>query len=84
MYDQIAAYFEHIFSRFQCGFRKGCSAQQPLLAMIEKWKKIVDNGSVFGTLVTDLSKAFDCIPRDLIIAKLEEYGFHLFTIICQI
>ena len=75
LYDQIATYFEHVFSRYQCGFRKG--AQQCLLAMIEKWKKIVDNGGVFGALLTDLSKAFDCIPHDLIIAKLEAYGFHI-------
>ena len=77
MYDQIATYFEHIFSRYQCGFRKGYSAQQCLLAMIEKWKKTVDNGDVFGALLTDLSKTFDCIPHDLIIGKLEAYGFHI-------
>ena len=80
LHDQIATYFEHIFSRYQCGFRKGYSAQQCLLAMIEKWKKIVDNGGVFGALLTDLSKAFDCIPHDLIIAKLEAYGFHIDTL----
>ena len=77
LYDQIATYFEHIFSRYQCGFRKGCSAQQCLLAMIEKWKKTVDNGGIFGALLTDLSKAFYCIPHDLIIAKLEAYSFHI-------
>ena len=42
-----------------------------------KIKKNVDNGGVFGTLLTDLSKAFDCIPHDLIIVKLEAYGFHI-------
>ena len=45
--------------------------------MIDKWKNVVDNGGAFGALLTDLSKAFDCIPHDLIIAKLEAYGFQI-------
>ena len=43
--------------------------------MIEKWKRAVDNGGVFAALLTDLSKAFDCIPHNLIIAKLAAYSF---------
>ena len=38
-------------------------------------EKIVDNWGVFVALLTDLSKVFDCISHDLIIAKLEAYGF---------
>ena len=37
---------------------------------VRKMKKAVDNGNVFGAPLTDLSKAFDCLPHDLIIVKL--------------
>ena len=77
LYDQISDYFEDVLSKCQCGFRKGYSAQHCLLVMIERWKQMVDCGGVFGALLADLSKAFDCIPHDLIIAKLEAYGFQV-------
>ena len=68
-------YFDQIFSKFQCGFRKGFSTQNCLLYMIENWKESLDQGGHYGALLTDLSKAFDCIMHDLLIAKLQAYGF---------
>ena len=45
------------------------------MAIIEKIKKSLDQGGEYAALLTDLSKVFDCLPHDLIIAKLHTYGF---------
>ena len=77
MFKQIGNFMENYFSKFQCGFRKGYNMQQCLIALIEKWKSATDKGKFFGALLTDLSKAFDCLPLELLIAKLHAYGFSL-------
>ena len=74
MHDQLKDYFEKILSKYQCGFRKGFSTQHCLLVMIEKLRKSLDSGEASAALSTDLSKAFDCLPHDLLIAKLHAYG----------
>ena len=43
--------------------------------MIEKWQRSVDGGGQAGALLTDLSKAFDCIDHELLIARLYAYSF---------
>ena len=74
MYSQIYPYFETLFSKFQRDFRKGFTAQHCILLMIEKWHKTLDKGGETGAVLTDLSKAFDCIDHNLLIAKLDAYG----------
>ena len=75
MYTQINAYMEKYFPSFLCGFRKGYSAQYCLIAMLEKWRKSLDGGNIAGAILTDLSKAFDCLNHELLISKLDTYGF---------
>ena len=45
--------------------------------MVENCKKVLDQGNKHGALLTDLSKAFDCLPNDLIVVKLHAYGFSI-------
>ena len=75
LYRQIYEYCNRIFSKYLRGFRKHHSTQHCLLFMLETLKKALDNGLCIGIVLTDLSKAFDSISHDLLIAKLNAYGF---------
>ena len=45
--------------------------------MLETWKEAADNSKTSGALLTDLSKTFDYLSHDLLIAKLHAYGLDL-------
>ena len=60
---------------YLCGFRKGFNTQHVLLRLMDTCKNSLDKKGVVGALLMDLSKAFDCIDHELLIAKLSAYGF---------
>ena len=72
---QISAFITKYLSPFLCGYRKGYSAQHALISLLEKWRVTLDNNEYAGAVLMDLSKAFDCMNHDLLIAKLYAYGF---------
>ena len=75
MQNDISKYINNYLSPYLCGFRKGYSTETCLMAMLECWKKALDKNKIAGAILTDLSKAFDCINHELLIAKLAAYGF---------
>ena len=74
LFDQLSTYFEPILSQFVSAYGKHFSTQHVLLRLIEEWRLGLDNNKVVGAVLMDLSKAFDCLSHDLIIAKLTAYG----------
>ena len=74
----VVVFIDGIQYRFLlCAYRKGHSAQHALIRLIETIRKTLDRKGVAGLVLMDLSKAFDCMPYDLLIAKLKAYGFGL-------
>ena len=75
MYNQIQDYIQNYLPPYLFGFRKGHSTEQCLVIMLEEWKKALDKKGNAGAILTDLSKAFDSLNHELLIAKLSAYGF---------
>ena len=73
---QIQSFVSQFYSPYLSAFREGYSTQHVLHKLVEEWKDALDSGRVAGSVLMDLSKAFDCLPHDLLIAKMQAYGFN--------
>ena len=74
---QINEHMQPLFHKFLSGFRKRHGCHDILIRLTEDWRQALDNGKTIGVVAIDLSKAFDCMPHGLLIAKMHAYGFSL-------
>ena len=79
--DKMETFVNDILSMFISAYRKNYSSNHVLLRLLEEWKKHLDEKKFVGAVLMDLSKAFDCIPHDLLIAKMDAYGFDFNTLV---
>ena len=74
LYNQLFHHVENIFNVILCNFRKAHSTQRALFKLLQSWQEELDEKSIAATVLMDLSKAYEYIPHDLFIAKLNSYG----------
>ena len=74
LYDQLSEYLEKYLNTLLCGFRKAHSTQHALFKLLHAWQEELDKSGFVGTILMDFSKAYDCLPHDLLVAKSEAYG----------
>ena len=73
LYDYLEKF--RILYQYQYGFRKGHSTIHALVELVDKIKKSIDNGEMTCGIFVDLSKAFDTVNHNILLDKLDHYGF---------
>ena len=64
----------NILSKFQHGYRRGCSTQTQLIKVIDLFAKNLDKSSQTDAISLDLSRAFDTVPHYRLLLKMNYYG----------
>ena len=75
MYTQIENFMEGNLSKLLAGFSKNQNTQHCLVNVLEKWKSTLDKDGFVVVMFVDLSKVFEAMYYDSLIAKLGAYGF---------
>lgn len=73
IYNHLSDSSDTFLNNILCGFRKTHSTQHALFELPHSQQQVLDNGSLLGSFLMDLWKAYDCITHNLLIAKLVLY-----------
>ena len=74
MYDQLYQFVHEVLSPLLSAFRKHYGCNHVVTLLLENCKRALERGEHTGVILMDLSKAFDCLPHDLLLHKLKCYG----------
>ena len=80
IFDQLTKHANNFLSIFVSTYPKMYGTQYVIIRLVEEWQEQIDHNKIVGTVLLDLSKAFDCIPHDFLIAKLNTYGLYKNTL----
>ena len=72
---RMSSFMSYKFNPLLSAYRTGYGCNDILLKFTSLWKKALDDNLYTGAIMMDLSKAFDCLPHCLLIAKFYAYGF---------
>ena len=72
----ITPFVYEFVSEFISAYRKAYSTNHVLLRSTEQWKSVLNSKTFVGSVLVDLSKIYDCIPHELLMANLHAYGFN--------
>ena len=64
-----------ILNSSQFGFRKKHSTNHAIINLTETTLEALDENLKVGGIFLDIAKAFDCVNHDILLRKLEYYGF---------
>ena len=70
---KMSQFLREILDRRIAAYRRGYSCQDVLLKLIDDWSGALEKRKHVGAVFMDLSKAFDCLPHQLLVAKLKAY-----------